>query len=384
MAVSSVIRAEFAYSGRICEELDSTIAAIWDELYASKSNPCFSQSREWFECLLVEAEIEVRDYFFVLIEQGDEPVALFGIYRDIEPRFGVSLRTLNLCWPNDMHRRNAPIRDDSDGPEIFRVLTELLETEVAAWDLIRFDDVAAGSDVAQVLLDSDSGDLIRSDKHAARVPIAASPEDSLVFLSARSCRRIRKKRRLFEENGPLLCEITSSSGEYAAALDTFLQVEASGWKGVNGKRSALLYDEPQRKFYERLFSADGRQLDRYVATLRQREQVLAVNLMIRSGNTVSILKTAYDETFARYSPGSQLIVMTLEFLSREAKASYLSFTTGPTWTDRWRPERIALLSGLYFGWSLRGSIAKQVARSRMSLDQLISEPRMQSQGADGP
>lgn len=93
------------------------------------------------------------------------------------------------------------------------------------------------------------------------------------------------------------------------ALDSFLTLEAAGWKGQAGTAIACI---PEDTAYFRrlaaLFAAeDGLQID----TLLLDGQVLAMGLLIESAGRRHFLKIAYDETQARHSPGRTLTIAML-------------------------------------------------------------------------
>lgn len=94
------------------------------------------------------------------------------------------------------------------------------------------------------------------------------------------------------------------------ALEAFLTLEASGWKGEAGTAIACL---PADAAYIRrmadLFAADD---TLQVDTLLLDGQVLAMGLLVESGDRRHFLKIAYDEAQARHSPGRTLTIAMLQ------------------------------------------------------------------------
>ena len=94
------------------------------------------------------------------------------------------------------------------------------------------------------------------------------------------------------------------------ALDTFLALEAAGWKGEAGTAIACLPEDAAyfRRLAELFAAADALQID----TLLLDGQVLAMGLLLDSGDRRHFLKIAYDETRARHSPGRTLTIAMLQ------------------------------------------------------------------------
>lgn len=94
------------------------------------------------------------------------------------------------------------------------------------------------------------------------------------------------------------------------ALDAFLALEASGWKGEAGTAIACLPEDAAyiRRLAELFAAADGLQID----TLLLDGQVLAMGLFLESGDRRHFLKIAYDEAQARHSPGRTLTIAMLQ------------------------------------------------------------------------
>jgi hypothetical protein len=130
------------------------------------------------------------------------------------------------------------------------------------------------------------------------------------------------------------------------ALRDFLALEARGWKGRAG--TAAIHHNQIRDFMERavagLAAAGKARIDR----LSVGERTIAVGVTLRSGATAWTWKIAYDESFARASPGVQLMLdLTDSLLADETLARVDSCATAdhPMIDHLWR-ERLALADRL--------------------------------------
>jgi len=96
-----------------------------------------------------------------------------------------------------------------------------------------------------------------------------------------------------------------SPGEVQQAFETFLALEKASWKGTHG--TALLCDERDAVFVRRLVANLSAAGDASVALLRIDGRAIAAQVLMYCGATAYTWKTAFDATFARYSPGALLV-----------------------------------------------------------------------------
>jgi len=119
-------------------------------------------------------------------------------------------------------------------------------------------------------------------------------------------REFRRLKRRLADTGEVDYAVARQPDEVRLALEAFLTLEASGWKGR--ERTAMVVDR-----YRAAFAREA--IDR----LSERDMVRIHTLSV-AGNLVASLivfieqgvaytwKTAYDEAFAAYSPGALLMV----------------------------------------------------------------------------
>lgn len=89
------------------------------------------------------------------------------------------------------------------------------------------------------------------------------------------------------------------------AFETFLALEAGGWKGEGG--TALLCDPLDAAFVRRLVKELAQSGDASVALLRIDGRAVAAQVLMYCGTTAYTWKTAFDADYAKYSPGALLI-----------------------------------------------------------------------------
>lgn len=116
----------------------------------------------------------------------------------------------------------------------------------------------------------------------------------------------RQRRRLADEGG-LAFAVLTSGPEVEAALGRFLDLENAGWKGRAG--TALKVAPGAAAFFGDVSAAGARDGSFRLATLSLDGRMIAGGLVAVAGRRAFYLKTTYDETYARFSPG---LLLTLD------------------------------------------------------------------------
>ena len=135
-------------------------------------------------------------------------------------------------------------------------------------------------------------------------------------LGAKKLKELRRQRHRLEEHGSVTFEAVRRPDEIGPALETFLQLEASGWKGKRG--TALVQHAGDAAFIRRAVPALAETAQCEIITLRAGATPIAAGIVLRHQDRAFFFKLGIDERFARYSPGVQL---TLE-LTRHLCADY--------------------------------------------------------------
>ena len=114
--------------------------------------------------------------------------------------------------------------------------------------------------------------------------------------------KLRKLGRLAEKDNKQFALMTSvEPEEVTAGVNTHGCLESKGWKGQNG--TAISEHNAQGEFYREIMSGFARTGDALIAQLRCDNEVIASLLCIGLNDTMIVLKTAYDESYAKYAPG---------------------------------------------------------------------------------
>jgi CelD/BcsL family acetyltransferase involved in cellulose biosynthesis len=156
-----------------------------------------------------------------------------------------------------------------------------------------------------------------------------SAEDSRSDYLARAMAPKRRKElarqwRRMEDVGSVT---VSRANDIMSAVEEFFRLEASGWKGRAGTAAASNPDI--RRFMTRAVNELAVQDRAAIYSLRVDDQAIAACIVLRSGQSAWCWKIAYDEAFARFSPGIQLVLQLTEDLLRDASIAQVDSLATP-------------------------------------------------------
>lgn len=123
-------------------------------------------------------------------------------------------------------------------------------------------------------------------------------------LGTKKLKELRRQRHRLEEHGAVSFAVARRPDDIKHALETFLQLEASGWKGKRG--TALLQDAGDATFIRRAVPALAETAQCEIVTLRTGATAIAAGIVLRHQDRAFFFKLGIDERFAKYSPGVQL------------------------------------------------------------------------------
>jgi CelD/BcsL family acetyltransferase involved in cellulose biosynthesis len=347
--VHGTIESLFRVEWRPLAEL-APIAAEWHALAGRALEPNVFYEPSF---ALAAQPVFGRDVGAGLVWSRASEPRLLGLFpgRIDRRRYGVPLPVL-VGWTHPYGPFGAPLVD-----------RDRAEAVIAAW----FEHVANDPQLPNLLLvpycplDGPLGralDAVVARRHGRSVsfarharallaPASAARADYLVrSIGTKKRGELRRQRRRLGDSGVVMSSSVGEAAAMAHALDDFFAIEAGGWKGRAG--TAARSDADVRKFMQAAVTAladEGKaRIDRLFVDAR----AIAAMVMLKSGTTVWGWKIAYDESFARFSPGVQVLVDVTERLLEDAtvvRADSCATPDHPMIDHIWR-ERLELADRL--------------------------------------
>ncbi len=148
---------------------------------------------------------------------------------------------------------------------------------------------------------------------------ARRPADDVLCdaLSAKKLKELRRQRnRLAEQHGAVRFEVARGIDEVARAIEVFLNLEGSGWKGKRG--TALSQNEGDRNFIRRAARGLAETAQCEIVTMRAGDTPVAAAVVLRHQDRAFYFKLGIDESFSKFSPGVQLTLDLTRHLCADA------------------------------------------------------------------
>jgi hypothetical protein len=142
--------------------------------------------------------------------------------------------------------------------------------------------------------------------HARACLDATQNADTLLreALGARKLKELRRQRRRLTDHGAVRFDVARTPDDVSHALETFLALEASGWKGKRG--TALLQRAGDSRFVRTAAPMLAKTGACEIVSLHAGATPVAAAIVVRHQNRAFYFKIGIDETFAKFSPGVQL------------------------------------------------------------------------------
>ncbi len=166
-----------------------------------------------------------------------------------------------------------------------------------------------------------------------------------IALPGKRLKEWRRLRRRLEERGARFVSIDGAAA-FGEPLERFLALESKGWKG---RRGAPLAADPGRAAFARALASDmASQARLRNDRLDLGEATIAAGVILVSKDRAFYWKTAFDESFAEYSPG---VLLTIELSERQQRDAAIAITDSCAiadhpMIDRLWPDRLSLVDCL--------------------------------------
>lgn len=217
-------------------------------------------------------------------------------------------------------------------------------------------------DVLRGETDRRPAETVMQEERAALVSRASSVVYFNESISTRKRKELRRQERRLEEQGELAFERLSGDADLDRWVEQFLELESRGWKGASG--SSLASDKrTATMFHQALAGAAQRgRLERLALTLDGKPIAMLVNFLTSPGSFS--FKTAFDEAYARFSPGVLLQRENLALLDRDDIdwCDSCAAQDHPMIDHFWRERRAIARHSIGIGGTIRRAIFSAIAR----------------------
>jgi CelD/BcsL family acetyltransferase involved in cellulose biosynthesis len=335
--------------------------AAWDDLavHALEPNP-FMESFLFLPSLRQYGP--GKDLLFLFV-YGPNQVAngtptLCGFFPLLRRRTfkGLPIGCLQL-WGHECLLSTPLIRRDK-GRETWQCFLDWLATDPESCSLIEFPMLPGEGPVCQHLVDEIRGRSLlsfQSDCFTRALLCRRESGDAYLqeALSSNRRRDYKRKENRLADLGKLDYRTLESANDLPAWIDWFLQIEASGWKGAEG--TALACSTANFSFFREATQAAFKNGQLQLLGLFLDEKPIAIRCNFISGHGSFFYKPAYDESYAKNSPGVLVELQNIRELHRDPRIRFMDSCTSSDngllndlWLDRVILQNLILATGK--GW----------------------------------
>lgn len=258
--------------------------------------------------------LEDREVRLAVIRDGDETknrlrlLVPFSVEKPAGPIGVPVMRT----WSSPFGPLGTPLIDRDDPVGVIEDFFSMLSRpRLKLPKVLVLPDLRMDGPVARLIRTAAIGlDLPVITTMRAMRPFLDSDLDGDAYLrgSLRShhFREFRRLKRRLGEHGDVAYTIARQPDEVRHALEAFLALEASGWKGR--ERTAMVIDRFRAAFAREAVHRLAQQDLCRIHTLTLDGRPIASLIVFIEAGQAYTWKTAYDENFAGYSPGTLLMI----------------------------------------------------------------------------
>lgn len=257
--------------------------------------------------------LDDRQIRFAVIRDEDarrSRVRLMMPFSVEKPGFSVGPSILRV-WSNPFGPLGTPLVDAEDAAETIDNLLEVLARPDAKLPgILVLPDLRLNGRFTQLIKAVAIGrDLPLTITNTFDRPMLESQEDGGAYLrttiSKNHLRDMRRQFRLLGEEGRVSYNVARQPEEIRRRMEEFLALEASGWKGR--KRSAMVMDRFRAAFAREAITNLAEVDAVRIHTLDLDGRAIASMVVFIMAGEAYTWKTAYDERYARFSPGKLLL-----------------------------------------------------------------------------
>jgi len=339
--------------------------AAWEDLAAAAIEPNVFYE-PWMLMPALRAYGGAGRLLFALVQAPDParplgPPLLCGFFplelRDYYDGMSRKLPLKTLClWRKvEMIYLCAPLLRAGYGGEALAAFFEWLGAGGHNYSLMEFGFVTAEGPFHHLLLDYLNEHLkftyvTEAFTRALFRPAADAEEYVRSALGRFRRKEFRRLEKRLAETGRLEYTALEPGGDVEAWVEEFMEFEAKSWKGQGGR--AIVSNEADRKYFAEIAVEAFRRGKLMMLALRYNGRPIAYKVNFLSGAGSFAFKIAFDEEYARYSPGVLLELENIRQLHERRQIRWMDSCANPDrfminqlWTDRRAIQTMVVSAG---------------------------------------
>ncbi len=244
---------------------------------------------------------------------------------------GLPVRHLRL-WRHLHCLSTTPLIRAGYARQTLDAFFDWLATDSRSGPLIEFSMIQGEGPFQQALVDhfhrsARPKHVLESYTRALFRPAADAEAHLSAAFSGKHLRKIKNQEKQLTALGRIEYDVLGSGDDIEKRIEEFLQLEGSGWKGREG--SSLASDGSERSYFEAIVRDAFHRGQLMMLALRLDGRPIAYKCDFLAGRGSFTFKIAFDEGFARYSPGLLLEIHNIRRLYAQSRTEWVDSCTHP-------------------------------------------------------
>jgi len=311
----------------------------WEQVLVRMERKRYFHYYQWYDAYINALDNDPSAMHFFLACEDNTPVAVFPLKRSSRRIGGLSLKVLELPRHSHMPLRGVPYASYAEHTDLLSEFTRYLRRQrEVAWDVLCFGNLLEDSCVLGCM--SGLSGVLTVVKRTSRCDYLCCDDygDRFSKFSKKFRQNLRTARNHLGKIEGVRFASSREQPELEGSFESFLTVEASGWKGDKGAGTAIEISPTLKDFYFRLLHGFADLGGCEVHTLKVADECLAGYFCLRVGDTSYVLKIGHNEQYRKLSPGNMLLEWLLEKYSDDPEVRFLNFVNAVEWLKKWRPS----------------------------------------------
>jgi CelD/BcsL family acetyltransferase involved in cellulose biosynthesis len=334
------------------------LGPAWRALAGAMPGARFNHFPEWYRAYLPSLEADPNRVWFVAAYRGQTLVAICPLHFQDFRAGAFRPRILGTIDDDQMQLSDFTFEQTQENAGLLDELTRWLRSQrTLRWDELRLRKVSYESSIAfaaRTLLPNLTEPLEYHTSAFFRTDVTY--EELTKSLGSKFKSNLRRRNRIAEQTAPLRHQRYRRPEELDEAFGLFLELEASGWKGVAGTSSAIRMVPEMLAFYTALLREFGACDACVINLLWHGDTAVAGQFCLQIGTTFYILKVGFSEPHANFAPGILLLERILKESCEDPAVHVLHLVNEPPWAKFFRPTVVGVWSYFAPNWSMRGML----------------------------
>lgn len=271
------------------------------------------KSRHEWEAMTAFAHVNASQYSrirFALCRDGRNLRAIVPLVDRLDRSLGIPVRVTGLPWDDEWTHGDVIAVDDESARMSIALALDALRSRRGSGAMMVLGPLASSSGVWDGVRDAGGAHVTYSQSAWNRIECEGSFSQHMSSLRKNFRANLRKAENKLLKSGAVRWSVHTGCDEVKAALEEFIALEASGWKGAAGTAIA---SRPRALAFYRSWLPEMCEAGRVeINGMYVDDRLTAAQLCIRVRDRYEMHKIAYDETQSRLAPGQLLFARTLE------------------------------------------------------------------------